>query len=74
LTRFFSLFETVLKFFDDKDPILKENLIQWKQDITYLGLFAKLNEVNMQLQGNNLNLIKIKSIIAAFLMRINLMK
>ena len=75
LTRFFSLFETVLEFLDAKDPILKENLIKWKPDIAYLtDLFTKFNEVNLQLQGDSLNLIKTKSIIAAFLARMNLMK
>jgi len=75
LTRFFSFFDTVLEFLSDKDPVLKENLNQRKQDIAYLtDLFAKFNEVNLQLQGDNLNLIKIKSIIAAFLVRINLIK
>lgn len=75
LTRFFFLFETVLEFLDNKDPTLKDNLIQRKQDIAYLtDLFSKFNEVNLQLQGDNLNLIKTKSIIAAFLVRINLMK
>lgn len=75
LTRFFALFETVLEFLDAKDPILKENLIKWKPDIAYLtDLFAKFNEVNLQLQGDSLNLIKTKSIISAFLGRIKLMK
>jgi hypothetical protein len=74
-TFFFLIFGTVLEFLDAKDPILKENLIKWKPDIAYLtDLFTKFNEVNLQLQGDNLNLIKTKSIIAAFLARINLMK
>ena len=43
--------------------------------IAYLtDLFTKFNEVNLQLQGDSLNLIKTKSIIAAFLARMNLMK
>jgi len=75
LTRLFSLFETVLEFLDAKDPILKENVIERKQDIAYLtDLFAKFNEVDLQLQGDSLNLIEIKSTIAAFLVRINFMK
>jgi len=75
LTRFFSLFETVLEFLDAKDPILKEKLMKWKPDIAYLtDLFAKFNEVNVQLQGDSINLIKTKSIIAAFLARMKLMK
>ncbi|VVC25087.1 Reverse transcriptase domain [Cinara cedri] len=65
---------TILEFLDDKDLILKEHFIQRKQDIAYSTyLFAKLNEVNLQLQGDNLNLIKTKPIIVAFLVRINLM-
>ena len=75
LTRFFSLFETILDFLATKDPILKENLIKSKPDIAYLtDLYAKFNEVNLQLQGNSLNLVKTKSIVAAFLGKINLMK
>ncbi|KAK2578105.1 hypothetical protein KPH14_011616 [Odynerus spinipes] len=75
LTRFFSLFETVLEFLNAKDPTLKEKLIKSKPDIAYLtDLFAKFNEVNIQLQGDSLNLIKTKSIIAAFLAKMKLMK
>lgn len=75
LTRFFLLFDTVLEFLDTKDSILKKYLIKRKQDIAYLtDLFAKFNEVNLQLEGDKLNLIKSKSIIAAFIVKINLMK
>jgi len=75
LTRFFSIFESVVEFLDAKDPILKENIIKWKTDIAYLtDLFTKFNEVNLQLQDDSLNLIKTKSIIAAFHARMNLMK
>lgn len=75
LTGFFSLFETVFEFLDAKDPILKQKLIKWKPDIAYLtDLFAKFNEVNDQLQGDSLNLIKTKSITGAFLARMKLMK
>jgi len=75
LTKFFSFFETVLEFLDAKDPILKENLIEIKQDIVYsTDLFAKFNKVNLQLQGDSLNLIITKLTIVAFLVRINFMK
>ena len=73
--KIFSLFETILEFLDAKDPILKENVIKWKPDIAYLtDLFSKFNEISLQLQGDNLNLIKTKFIIASFLARMNLMK
>jgi hypothetical protein len=75
LSRFFALFETVLEFLESHDENLKENLVNRKTDIAYLtDLFAKFNGVNLQLQGDNLNLIKTKSIISAFLARIKIMK
>ncbi|CAH1997541.1 unnamed protein product [Acanthoscelides obtectus] len=70
LTRVFALFETILEFLDTKDKILKENLLKRKTDIAYLtDLFTKFNMVNVQLQGDSLNLIKAKSILSAFLAR-----
>ncbi|CAH1965963.1 unnamed protein product [Acanthoscelides obtectus] len=75
LTRFFALFETILEFLDTKDKILKENLMKRKTDIAYLTvLFTKFNMVNLQLQGDSLNLIKTKSILSPFLARVKLMK
>ncbi|CAH1957789.1 unnamed protein product [Acanthoscelides obtectus] len=75
LTRSFALFETISEFLDTKDKILKENLMKRKTDIAYLtDLFTKFNMVNLQLQGDSLNLIKTKSILSAFLARVNLMK
>ncbi|CAH1968575.1 unnamed protein product [Acanthoscelides obtectus] len=52
---------TILEFLDTKDKILKENLMKRKTDIAYLkDLFTKFNMVNLQLQGDSLNLIKTK--------------
>ncbi|CAH1993230.1 unnamed protein product [Acanthoscelides obtectus] len=46
-----------------------------KTDIAYLtNLFTKFNMVNLQLQGDSLNLIKTKSILSAFFARVKLMK
>lgn len=75
LTRFYSLFESVLEFLESKDPDLKENLINLKADIAYLtDLFQKFNDINLQLQGDSLNLIKTKSVISAFLGKLKFMK
>ena len=75
LTRFFSLFGTVLEFLDAKDPILKQHLIEQKSDVAFFNrFFPKFNDVNLLLQGDDLNLMKTKSIIAAFLARIKLME
>ncbi|KAJ7326960.1 hypothetical protein JRQ81_016719, partial [Phrynocephalus forsythii] len=69
------LFETVLEVLDAKYPNLKENITKWKPDIASLtDLFTKFNEVNLKLKRDSLNVIKAKSITAAFLARINLMK
>ncbi|XP_056647403.1 SCAN domain-containing protein 3-like [Diorhabda sublineata] len=75
LVRFFALFETVLEFLDGRYENLKESLLKRKTDIAYLtDLFAKFNTMNLQLQGDSLNLIKTKSVISAFLVRIKMMK
>ncbi|CAH1993537.1 unnamed protein product [Acanthoscelides obtectus] len=63
------------QFLDTKDNILKENSMKRKTDTAYLtDLFTKFNMVNLQLQGDSLNLLKTKSILSAFLARVKLMK
>lgn len=75
LSRFYLLFDSVLEFLESKDPDLKKNLINFKADIAYLtDLFKKFNDVNLQLQGDSLNLIKTKSVISAFLGKLKFMK
>lgn len=75
LTRFYSVFDSVLEFLESRDPDLKENLIKFKGDIAYLtDLFKKFNDINLQLQGDSLNLIKTKGIISAFLGKLKFMK
>lgn len=75
LARFYSLFQSVLEFLESKDRDLKENLINLKADIAYLtDLFKKLNDINLQLQGDSLNLIKTKGVISAFLGKLKFMK
>ncbi|XP_044747388.1 protein ZBED8-like isoform X1 [Coccinella septempunctata] len=75
LTRFYLLFESVLEFLDSKDSDLKKNLINSKADIAYLtDLFKKFNDLNLQLQGDSLNLIKTKGAVSAFLGKLKFMK
>ncbi|KAL0830409.1 hypothetical protein ABMA28_002588 [Loxostege sticticalis] len=75
LTRFYSVFDSVLEFLESRDPDLKDKLIKFKADIAYLtDLFKKFNDINLQLQGDSLNLIKTKGIISAFLGKLKLMK
>lgn len=67
LNRFWNLFDTVLDFLENRDEELRANLIASKNDIAYLtDLFKIFNDVNLQLQGDELNLIKTKNVTAAF--------
>ncbi|XP_047109223.1 zinc finger BED domain-containing protein 5-like [Schistocerca piceifrons] len=64
-----------VEFLETKDPNLKENLIKFKADIACLtDLFNKFNEVNLQLQGDSLNLIKMRGVISAFLGKLKFIK
>ncbi|VVC31916.1 Ribonuclease H-like domain [Cinara cedri] len=75
LDRFYKLFDSVLEFLKTKDDILRSNLINYRSDIAYLtDLFKKFNETNLQLQGDDLNLMKTKNIISAFLLKLLMYK
>ncbi|XP_018015681.1 protein ZBED8 [Hyalella azteca] len=75
LGRFYSLFDTVVEFFYDSNPVLCDELRNMKHDIAYLAdIFTKFNEINLQLQGNESNLIKVKSAISTFLTKLQLFK
>jgi hypothetical protein len=51
--------DSVITFSENKDDWLRENLLKFKNDIAYLtDLYNKFNETNLQLQGDDLNLIK----------------
>ena len=71
LNRFYALFDSVLEFLEGKDNDLRQNLINSKNDIAYMtDLFAKFNETNLKLQGDQLNVIKTKSVISAFVAKL----
>uniref|UniRef100_A0A5S6QLU3 DUF4371 domain-containing protein n=1 Tax=Trichuris muris TaxID=70415 RepID=A0A5S6QLU3_TRIMR len=75
LSRFYSLFDTVLEFLGDENAALRDNLKKFKSDIAYLTeLYFKFNEMNLQLQGDDLNLIKTKAIISAFVSKLVIFK
>ena len=51
LKRFYSLFDTVVEFFQESNTGLCDDLKNIKNDIAYLSdIFTKFNEVNLQLQ------------------------
>lgn len=71
LSRFYDLFETVVEFFQDQDTCLSVELKEIKHDIAYLSeLFSKFNDMNLQLQGNEVTLIKAKSVICTFMSKL----
>lgn len=74
LDRFYKLFDLKLDFLKTKD-ILHGNLIAFKYDIAYLiDLFKKCNETNLQLQGDDLNIIKTKDTISEFVEKLFMYK
>jgi hypothetical protein len=55
--------------------LLSEELRVIRHVVAYLSdLLAKFNEINVQLQGNKINLIKAKSVISTFVSKLVLFK
>jgi len=62
LARFYSLFDTVLEFLQSCDPDFAQGVMLVRNDTAYLSdIFAKFNALNLALQGNEVNLFKVKS-------------
>ena len=60
---------------DDFNPKLGHDISIRKHDIAYLAdIFDKLNSLNLQLQGQNVNLIRTKSAVLSFINRLTLYK
>ena len=56
-----------MEFLQSCDPGLAKEVIAVKNDIAYSSdIFAKFNELNLSLQGNEVNLIKVKSALSGF--------
>ncbi|KAL4132712.1 hypothetical protein QTP88_009821 [Uroleucon formosanum] len=71
LTRFYNMFDSVIEFLKNKDTGLRDNLITSKNDISYLtDLYKLFNDVNLQFQGDDLNLIKTKTVISTFVAKL----
>lgn len=71
LARFFSLFTSVVEFLRSVDLSLAEQLTAIKPHVAYLAdIFAIFNNLNLQLQGDEINLIKSKSAISGFISKL----
>jgi hypothetical protein len=56
--RFYDFFDTVVELFERKNSLLSVELKSIRHDVAYLSdLFAKFNEINVQLQGNEISQI-----------------
>ena len=67
LARFNLLFDTVVEFLQSCDPGLAQEVTLIRNGFAYLSdIFAKFNELNLSLQGNEINLIKVKSTLSGF--------
>jgi len=75
MRRIYSLFDTVVEVIQDIDFMLSDELRNIKHDIAYLSdVFAKFDEINLQLKGNDVNLINMQSVISTFLSKLTLFK
>lgn len=76
LTRFVDLFDSVLQFFDEQgDSGICDDLRRIQKDAFYMaGLYRRLNEVNLQLQGKLVTLIDCKRIISSFIDKLDLFR
>uniref|UniRef100_A0A5S6Q4E5 DUF4371 domain-containing protein n=1 Tax=Trichuris muris TaxID=70415 RepID=A0A5S6Q4E5_TRIMR len=63
--------DSVLEFLEKEDPSLCTNLKMFEGDIAYMAdLYFKFNKMNLQLQGDDLNLVRTKSVINAFVSKL----
>ena len=67
LSRFYSLFDTIVEFLEKSNPQLINDVQKAKIDVAHLSeIFDKFNAMNLQLQGSVVTLIKFKTVICSF--------
>ena len=75
LSRFYSLFDTIVEFLQEENLELMQLVRATKSDISYLtDLYEKFNVMNLQLQGNLVTLVKCKTVISSFIGKLKLFK
>lgn len=73
LARFCELFDSIVKFLEEVDGALGEKVSSSHCNIMYLAdFFEKMNEVTLELQGNNITLVKSKAVIRSLTFRLDL--
>ncbi|KAI6655480.1 Zinc finger MYM-type protein 6-like [Oopsacas minuta] len=75
LSRFYSLFDTILEFLEEENPQLMQLVSAAKSDVAYLtDIFDKFNAMNLQLQGNLVTLVKCKTVVSSCIGKLTLFK
>ena len=75
MSRFYSLYDSVIELLSVIDCQLSEAVKPLKNDIAYLAdIFTLMNEVNKKLQGEMITLIRCKSVIKAFISKLSFYK
>ena len=75
LSRFYSLFDTIVEFLEKANPQLIKDVQKAKFDVAYLSdIYDKFNAMNLQLQGSVVTLIKCKTVICSFIGKLTLFK
>ncbi|XP_067130586.1 SCAN domain-containing protein 3-like [Centruroides vittatus] len=75
LRRMFNLFDTVISYLESTNYNFPMEISVLKSDIAYLAdIYAKINELLLKLQGNNVTIIKVKSLIIGFINKLSLYK
>ncbi|XP_023231325.1 SCAN domain-containing protein 3-like [Centruroides sculpturatus] len=75
LKRFFNLFDTIIEFLHTIKYEITFNVEVLRNDVAYLSdIYEKFNEFLTKMQGNNINLIKVKSSVTSFLNKLTLYK
>ena len=71
LERLYDVFETVLECLAIVDESLCTSLRRVRKDIAYLAdIFQRLNDLNLRLQGANIDLIQTKDTIESFVAKL----
>ena len=73
LKRCYDLFDTVVEFLQGVDSGLSDTLSGIRHDVAYLtDIFSHLNSANIQMQGNKMTLVKVKSIMSTLIAKLGL--
>ena len=67
LKQFYKLYDSVIQFLENRNVLLASKVKARKCDVAFLtDLFNIFNEVNLKLQGSEIVIVKVKSVITLF--------